>query len=1171
MQLNYKLLILSFLIIFGKLVYSQNQANIWYFGAYCGLDFNTGEPVITHEIPHSSVNANAVMCDTDGAFLFSFSGKQIWNKNGQIMQNGDNIIGDRPASQGALIVQKPSSNNLYYLFTVGYDDSNDPLIGAHYSVVDMSLDGGLGAVTEMKNIPLDLAWAALEKLTSVRHANGEDIWIIVRNFKINRYVSFLLTSSGLSDEVLSPATERSETNNKGTMKISPNKKYLVAAYERCDCSDALKQSFDVCDFNALTGEIELLYTISRNDENGGEYNEPSAVEFSPDSKFLYLTFFNQELDISAMELFQYDMQYIEDSLQFMQSRRFIARGPVNGLQLARDGKIYCTDYNESTYDYISVINKPWERGTNCNYQANAIYMDGGIVYSYLPNILLDHLFRFEWEGECARNPIAFQPNFLPEPASILWSFGDGEISSVLWPVHYYENGGEYEVYVTVTYPSGRIEETSRIITVLESPRPDLGLDTLACEGAEIVLTAGSDTGFYAWSTGSIGNNVFSITVSDTGTYWVKVTNSEGCYARDTIHFGWYDKAIFKEENMVITPTACGGSSGSIIDLQAEGTEPLIFEWHDGDGNMISTNLDITNLSVGNYFLHVLDSNDCITISDAYTITDAGDIEISEVEYTATHCGQSNGTINITAHSGAGTDLLFSIDNGNNWQTDNVFTGLPTGNYFVKVGDQGDCETVFENNPVVIENIPGPEITNITTSPENDYLSDASIQIEAISNSGDLFYSIDNGSSFQTNDGLFENLSAGIYDCVVKDEYGCDTIFTITIDRILSQVIDAIAGDGYTCIGDATASQLLLSNFTEIDSFHVQLTYDKDLIECDGYIQVHPELEGGFSANIVPVIGEVHITWKGESPTTLPENSKMLELVFSGINEGVSQVDWKAEPGEGQFFNQNGEEIAVNYELGAIRIYTRPEIIMMGSDRSVCEGDTVVISPFVMGGSGEVDYLWEGPDNYSSTGGLLWLNNIQTYQGGNYLLTVTDTIDCVESNSVVISVNSSPEIAFSNYDTIWAEPGYLLEAGNGAEYYLWNTGEITEAIQIDSMGHYVVEVISYEGCKSTDAVQVLWGEGGEPFYMPNAFTPNGDGLNDTFRAVPKYDYISNYQLTIYNRWGQQIFECNDIDCGWDGTYQSNPSPNGVYIYRIVYEEISQPGKTKTLEGMVVLVR
>ncbi len=1170
MKLKYCILLSTIFIL--QLATAQNQANIWYFGDYCGLDFNSGVPVNTHEIIIASGNAMSVMSDTNGSLLFCCNAIRIVNRNGHTMPNGSNLIGNTDASMGTLIVQQPGSDHLYYVFTVSREFPDN--VGMYYSVVDMNLDGGLGDVTSEKNIPLAQAWAASNKLTSVRHANGEDVWIITRNFKTEQwYVAFLLTSNGLSTEgVVSPVPWRNDVNNEGSMKVSPNKKYMAAAYRRNGlANEALKQSLDICGFNTASGEIDLLFTISKNPNDWTNQYQPRAVEFSPDSKLLYITYFD-EGDDQLMELYQYDMQLIEDSLQFKQSEIFITKGPVNGLQLARDGKIYTTKPSHGTTpEYLSVIHEPWKRGTECNFQANAVYLGNGrIVHHYLPNMLLDHLYRFEWEGECALHPIAFQPHFLPDMVSILWNFGDLQTSTELQPVHFYENGGEYEVHVTVNYQNGRVEETSRVITVLDTPKPDLGPDILSCEGAEIVLNAGSDEGFYAWSTGSFGENAFSITVSDSGTYWVKATSSLGCSLSDTIHVGWYDKAIFNENNILITPTACGGSSGSIVGLQAEGTEPLTFAWYDGNNNLIATTLDISNLAVGNYFLHVLDDNGCETISEAYTITDAGDIVVTEVEFTDAHCTQNNGTINITADSGAGTDLLFSIDNGNNWQTDSVFADLPAGSYFVTVSDEGDCETVFENNPVVIENIAGPEITNVSATSENDYLADASIFLEAIVESGDIHYSIDDSSTFQTNDGLFENLSAGTYFCMVKDDFGCDTIFTITIDRILSQVIDAVAGDGYTCIGNATASQLLLNNFTEIDSFHVQLTYDPNVIQCDGYIQIHPELENGFTANVIPTIGEVHITWKGEMPTTLPENAKMVELVFSAIGEGVSQIDWKAEPGEGQFFNANGEEIAVNYELGSIRIYTRPNIMMMGSDRSVCDGDTVVISPISMGGSGEVDFLWEGPDNFSSDKRQLIILGIQAKQDGNYKFTVTDTVNCVESKSIDITVNPFPEIAFSIYDTIWVEPGYLLEVGNGAEYYLWNTGEITEAIQIDSMGHYMVEVISYEGCKSTDAVQVLWG-GVTPFYLPNAFTPNGDGLNDIFGAIPKYDYVSKYHLSIYNRWGQKMFECNDIDCGWDGTYQGNPATKGIYIYHIVYEEISQPGQSKTLEGTVMLVR
>ncbi|RLD42363.1 MAG: hypothetical protein DRI89_07425, partial [Bacteroidetes bacterium] len=873
-----KTLLILLFIFSGFFVNAQNQANIWYFGNFCGVDFNTGTPVNTNEIPHGGANANAVMCDSNGNFLFSFDARRIWNREGNFMPNGENFIGDTRATMGALIVQQPGSNHLYYVFTVAYNQAEE--IGMHYSVVDMNLDGGLGDVTSEKNIALAKAWAASNKLTSVRHANGEDVWILTRNFKEDQwYAAFLLTSSGLSTQaVLSYVPERSELNNEGSMKISPDKKYLVAAYESCDCSDNIKTSLDICSFNASNGEIDMLHTLTKNSFFIGSY-QPYAVEFSPDSKLLYVSYFNLT-DPAIMELYQYDMQYIEDSLQFKQSEQFIARGPTQGLQLARDGKIYCTVPKAGAvgygYDYLSIIHKPWKRGTACNYQADAFYLDGYKTHAYLPNMLLDHLYRFEWEGECARHPIAFQPNFLPDPASILWSFGDGDISSALWPIHEYEDGGEYEVHVTVTYPSGRVEETSRVITVADSPDPDLGPDQLICEGEETVLTAGDDEGFYAWSTGSIGNNVFSITVSDSGTYWVKVINDLGCSLSDTIHVGWYDKVVFNEDNLVITPTSCGGSSGSIAGLVPEGFNIFSYTWYDGNGNPVSNEIDIDSLSVGNYFLHIMDGHGCITISEAYTITDAGDIDIMEVVFSTVHCGQEDGSIEITASSGAGTDLLFSIDNGVNWQSDSIFTGLPAGNYFVKVSDEGDCETVFENNPVVIENIPGAEITNITTSPENDYLADGSIFLEAIVGSGDILYSIDNGILFQTNDGLFLNLSAGTYTCIAKDDFGCDTTFTVIIDRILSQLIDAIAGDGYTCIGDATSSELLLNNFIDIDSFHVQLTYNQNVIQCDGYIQVHSDLEDGFLASIMPTIGEVHITWKGETPTTLPENAKMVE-------------------------------------------------------------------------------------------------------------------------------------------------------------------------------------------------------------------------------------------------------------------------------------------------------
>jgi gliding motility-associated-like protein len=87
------------------------------------------------------------------------------------------------------------------------------------------------------------------------------------------------------------------------------------------------------------------------------------------------------------------------------------------------------------------------------------------------------------------------------------------------------------------------------------------------------------------------------------------------------------------------------------------------------------------------------------------------------------------------------------------------------------------------------------------------------------------------------------------------------------------------------------------------------------------------------------------------------------------------------------------------------------------------------------------------------------------------------------------------------------------------------------------------------------------------YIVNAFTPNGDGLNDIW--IPKYSYITSVNLQIYNRWGQLIFQTNQFDKGWDGTVGGNPCPTGSYVWQIEYLTIK--GNYFSKAGDVILYR
>ncbi|NQU88748.1 MAG: gliding motility-associated C-terminal domain-containing protein, partial [Mariniphaga sp.] len=92
------------------------------------------------------------------------------------------------------------------------------------------------------------------------------------------------------------------------------------------------------------------------------------------------------------------------------------------------------------------------------------------------------------------------------------------------------------------------------------------------------------------------------------------------------------------------------------------------------------------------------------------------------------------------------------------------------------------------------------------------------------------------------------------------------------------------------------------------------------------------------------------------------------------------------------------------------------------------------------------------------------------------------------------------------------------------------------------------------------------------YLPNAFSPNSDGLNDDFKAVTNSENIKFFQMLIYDRWGTLIFESKNISFGWNGTFKGKPCPQGVYVYKVEYSlSASSTGQSETKMGTVVLIR
>lgn len=193
--------------------------------------------------------------------------------------------------------------------------------------------------------------------------------------------------------------------------------------------------------------------------------------------------------------------------------------------------------------------------------------------------------------------------------------------------------------------------------------------------------------------------------------------------------------------------------------------------------------------------------------------------------------------------------------------------------------------------------------------------------------------------------------------------------------------------------------------------------------------------------------------------------------------------------------------------------------------------------------------------------------------GNYVVNMGRPYNtCL--NSLPFAVNFSQLESFTlGNDTLLCSPASITLSAKEpyATSYLWQNGSTNDTQKIDSSGLYWVKLTDEYGCVKTDSINIkVQGCENCRLFIPNAFTPNGDGLNDLFEATPQCKYIglTSFDLRIYNRWGQLVFRTNDIHKGWDGIYKNQEVPQGVYIYVVKYsllqnEPIQQHGTVTLL--------
>jgi hypothetical protein len=192
--------------------------------------------------------------------------------------------------------------------------------------------------------------------------------------------------------------------------------------------------------------------------------------------------------------------------------------------------------------------------------------------------------------------------------------------------------------------------------------------------------------------------------------------------------------------------------------------------------------------------------------------------------------------------------------------------------------------------------------------ETDFLQNGSIDITATGSTPQIFYSINNGSTWQTNNGTFNNLSAGIYTFIIKDENDCDTTFIVEIQNIILTYLHAITGPGGHCLGNTAMVPVNVDNFNSVATFHLKLSYNVDNLQCEGFTNVHPQLVDSLIGWVDQAAGVINLAWNSPSPVTFSQPETVAELVFTTKNPGQGDLAWYTGATESYFTNASGNPI-----------------------------------------------------------------------------------------------------------------------------------------------------------------------------------------------------------------------------------------------------------------------
>ena len=1024
---KWRLFWLLTLQLFYTSTFAQGEANIWYFGGNAGLDFNSGSPIALTDGQMYAPEGSAVMSDANGELLFYTNGVTVWNRNHDTLSNGAGLQGGLSSTQSSLIIPKPGSTSIFYIFTTSQTQQSGNW-NFCYSEVDMTLDGGLGGITANKNVFLYTPIG--EKITAVKHANNTDIWVITHAKFTNAYLTYSITSAGVN---ANPIIFNGGTVDNGTGEgyASPNWGYMKASPDGSKIAAAffVVNRTDVLDFNKTTGQLSFRFTIN-------QVVSPYGVEFSPNSSLLYVSSFSSPL------IRQYNLGLATPSAIISSSFNIPLSNAIStvALQIGPDEKIYIIASANFQGNYIGAINNPDQIGLACNFNPNAVELGEGYAILGLPNFFPYFVIPsgMEHVGSCPNDSIFFAFLNGAQADSVLWNFDDSisgalNNSTSLTPFHIYQNPGTYIVSVT-TFQGSVINTVTKPVTILPIPDISIGDDFTFCFGTTgAFYMANTQDGFtYNWFVdyeqfpfNNLQHPFTNLAVVNTGIYYATASNVCGVSSDTAIATGVYPitnftlgpDVIFCEGDQVyLSPSSQG--IGDYL-WQDGNTEPYFFTSQSGTYSMQQ-------------------SNSCGSVSDTILVTLLPLPVISPGADTLFCDGE---TIQLTP-TGIFDDFTWS-----NGLLNEPLIINESGFYIAYASTV--CGATYDT--IIATKISAPLAFNFEDS--LSFCQGSSLELDLTQ--ANVSYLWQNGS---TNP-VFNVTETGTYSAFLSNQCGFATDTTFILANPLPTV--SLGADTSICSGNPI--QLNVMALADNYSWQDGTTNSSLIVNTTGMYSVMATNNcGSVSDTILVTLLALPVISLGTD--TLFCEGETIQITPTGIfDDFVWQNGILNEPlvitETGFYIAYASTVCGATYDTIIATKISAPLAFNFEDSLSFCQGSSLELDLT----QANVEYLWQDGSTNSQ---------FSITQSGEYYVSVSN-ICGTTSDTVLAVVNPLPSVFLGDDISVCNDISVQLIANGIADTYLWSDGNTNSSITVTSPGIYSVTVTNSCGSK-TDSIVVSTG-------------------------------------------------------------------------------------------------